>query len=440
MIKVLILGGGFGGIRCALDLDKKFKGQAQITLVDRNGYHLFLPSLYEAASVCGLNEGPFAVKLRKTICIPYGEIFAGKNINPHIHFGQFLKNIFLPWQKPKVSVGVNFIQAEISVVDLETKNVRTKGGEILEYDFLVIALGSQTADFGISGVSEYAHQFKSIDDAVAVNKQIEKLIKKMASGEKMDPLKILIGGAGFTGLEFAAEISCCIKRKAKDCNVKGKCFQTVLIEAGPKILPIVSERERKIITERLTRLGVVLMENSPIENMGADFVKLKDGRTIEGDMVVWTAGIKANDFLKSIDGLSVTDRGKIMVDKNLQVQDWQNTFAIGDNQEFIDTKAQKPVPSLAYMAVDQGKIAAVNIYNILNGKKLKSYRPSYGVWIAPVGGKFAMAHLWSGLSIGGFMGWAIRELVDLRYLISILSFRKAIALFWQEITIFIKND
>ena len=106
MIKVLILGGGFGGIRCALDLDKKFKGQARITLVDRNGYHLFLPSLYEAASVCGLNEGPFAVKMRKTICVPYGEIFAGKNINPHIHFGQFLKNIFLPWQKPKVSVGV----------------------------------------------------------------------------------------------------------------------------------------------------------------------------------------------------------------------------------------------------------------------------------------------------------------------------------------------
>ena len=293
MIKVLILGGGFGGIRCALDLGKKLRGQAQITLIDRNGYHLFLPSLYEVASICGLNppagEDLFAVKIRETICIPYGKIFSEKNIN--------------------------FIQAEISTVDLKSKSIRTKGDEVLLYDYLVIALGSQTADFGISGVSEYAYQFKSIDDAVAVNKQIEKLIKKMTSGEKMDPLKILIGGAGFTGIEFAAEISCCIKRKAKDCNVKGKCFQTVLIEAGPKILPIVSERERKIITERLTRLGVVLMENSPIENMGADFVKLKDGRTIEGDMVVWTAGIKANDFLKSIDGLSVTDRGKIIVDK-----------------------------------------------------------------------------------------------------------------------------
>ncbi len=127
MTKILILGGGFGGVRCALDLDKKFKGQIEITLVDRNSYHLFLPSLYEVASAYGANPpiggDPFAVKMRKTICIPYGNIFAGKNID--------------------------FIQAEISTVDLKTRNIRTKGGEILFYDYLEIALGSQTADFGI---------------------------------------------------------------------------------------------------------------------------------------------------------------------------------------------------------------------------------------------------------------------------------------------------
>jgi len=163
MKKILILGGGFGGVRCALDLDKKFKGQVQITLVDKNSYHLFLPSLYEVASIYEKNplssEDPFAVKIRKTVCIPYGEIFSGKNIN--------------------------FIQAEVSDVDLKTKNVRTKGGEVLEYDYLVIALGSQTADFGIPGVREYAYQFKGIDDAVAINVKLGKLVKKMASGEKM---------------------------------------------------------------------------------------------------------------------------------------------------------------------------------------------------------------------------------------------------------------
>src|SRR3989344_217076 len=416
MKKILILGGGFGGVRCALDLDKKFKGQVQITLVDKNSYHLFLPSLYEVASVYEKNplssEDPFAVKIRKTVCIPYGEIFSGKNIN--------------------------FIQAEVSDVDLKTKNVRTKGGEVLAYDYLVIALGSQTADFGIPGVSEYAYQFKSIDDAVAINIKLGKLVKKMASGEKMDPLKILVGGAGFTGIEFAAEISRCSEKMCQEHDIRGKHAMVTLIEAGPKILPMVSDKERNIISKRLTKLGVVLMENSPIEEVGAGFVKLKSGQILEGDMLVWTAGIKPNEFLKSIAGLPMTDRGKIIVDENLRVQEWENVFAVGDNIEFIDPKTQKPVPALAYVAADQAKIAAKNIYNTINGKKLQSYRPYYAVWIAPVGGKFAVARLWGGFGFIGFMGWLVRELVDLKYLISILSLKKAITLFWQEMTMFTK--
>jgi len=418
MKKILILGGGFGGVRCALDLDKKFKGQVQITLVDKNSYHLFLPSLYEVASIYEKNplssEDPFAVKIRKTVCIPYGEIFSGKNIN--------------------------FIQAEVSDVDLKTKNVRTKGGEVLEYDYLVIALGSQTADFGIPGVREYAYQFKGIDDAVAINVKLGKLVKKMASGEKMDSLKILVGGAGFSGIEFAAEISGCIKKMCLINKVKTRNAVMTLIEAGPKILPMVSDRERVIISKHLTKLGVVLMEDSPIVEIGDGFVRLKNGQLLEGDMVVWTAGIKANEFLKSIDSLPLTDNGKVVVDENLRVRGLERVFAVGDNQEFIDPKTQKPVPALAYTAIDQGKIVAKNIYNLINGKKLRPYRPSYSVWIAPVGGKFALANLWGVLSIGGFLGWVIRELVDLRYLASILSFGKAITLFRQEITIFTKND
>ncbi len=192
--------------------------------------------------------------------------------------------------------------------------------------------------------------------------------------------------------------------------------------------------------ERLTRLGVILMENSSIEEVGADFVKLKSGQVLEGDMVIWTAGIKANEFLKFIAGLPVTDKGKIMIDGNLQVQGWKNVFAVGDNQEFIDSKTQKPVPALAYAAVDQGKIVAANIYGLLKEWPLKIYKPYTGVWIAPVGGKFALAHLWGSWTLAGLLGWLIRELVDFRYMISILSLKKSVCLLWQEITMFTKND
>lgn len=408
MKKILILGGGFGGVRCALDLEKKIKDKAQITLIDKNSYHLFLPALYEVASVFDANKDPFSLKLRKTICIPLGDIFAGKNIN--------------------------FIQAEISAVDLKIKKVTTKGGEVLFYDYLVFGLGSQTADFGIPGVKEYAYQFKNVDDAMAINRKVKKIVEKKSS------VRILIGGAGFSGIEFAAEISCCVKKMCAKRKIKGKCSAITLVEAGPKILSMVSDKERKKISKRLTELGVVLMENSPIEEVGVDFVKLKSGQILEGDMVVWTAGIKANEFLKSIPGLPVTDKGKIIIDENLKVRDLENVFAVGDNQEFIDTKTQKPVPALAYTASDQGKVVAENIYRLVDGNPLKRYSPYYGVWIAPVGGKFALAHLWYGFNVSGLMGWIIRELVDLKYLTSILSFRKAVALFWHEIVMFTKND
>src|SRR3989344_3820508 len=123
MKKILILGGGFGGIRTALDLKKGLESQVEITLIDKISYHLFFPSLYEVASVYGAGKAPFAVKIRKTVCIPYSEIFDGKNIN--------------------------FIQAEVAVVDLKARSVKTKGEEVLFYDYLVVALGGQTADFGI---------------------------------------------------------------------------------------------------------------------------------------------------------------------------------------------------------------------------------------------------------------------------------------------------
>ena len=106
----------------------------------------------------------------------------------------------------------------------------------------------------------------------------------------------------------------------------------------------------------------------------------------------------------------------------------------------IDSKTKKSIPALAYVAIDQGRVIANNIYNLLSAKKLEQYRPNYKTWIAPVGGKFALVHFWRGRSVSGFAGWIIRELVDLQYLVSILSFRKAIALFVQEITMFTKND
>src|SRR3989344_5681406 len=288
MTKILILGGGFGGIRAALELEKRLKDKAQITLVDKNGYHLFLPALYEIASAYGVKKDPFAVRLKKSVCIPFADIFGGKNIE--------------------------FIQAEITGIDLSAKKVFFQGswggaspapGELcrtLGYDYLVIALGSQPNDFGILGVKEYACQFKSIYDALLVNKKLEEAIKRSSA---LYPAKIFICGGGFTGVELAAEISCCARNIARDHKIKHKSHAITLFEAGPKILPMIPEEKRKPLLNRLTKLGVAIMENSPIEEVGSDFVRLKSGQKLDGNIIVWTAGVMANEMLKSVSGVSL---------------------------------------------------------------------------------------------------------------------------------------
>lgn len=419
MIKILVLGGGFGGIRTALDLEKKFSkksGEVEISLIDKNSYHLFTPLLYEVASVCGIAKDPFSVKLKKTISVPFGDIFGGENIN--------------------------FIQAEISKINLADRSVITGGGEAIKFDYLVLALGGQTADFGVNGVKEYACQFKNLEDALLVNQKIEEIIKKVADNTKQSPVEILICGGGFTGVELAAELAGHVKKIAKQCHIKGglERARIKLFEAGPKILPMIPDKEREKISNRLTRLGVAIMENSAIEEVGADFVKLKNGQTIHGDLVIWTAGVKANEILTTMDGLLLTEKGKAIVDDSLAAKGFQNIFAVGDIMEFIDPKTQKPVPAQAYTAIDQGKIVARNILNEIRKSPLRLYKPFSGVWVSPVGGKFAVAYLSKSLVLGGLFGWIARQVVDLRYFLSILPVKKALALFWEEITLFTKND
>ncbi|MBI2064273.1 MAG: NAD(P)/FAD-dependent oxidoreductase [Candidatus Yanofskybacteria bacterium] len=410
MAKILILGGGFGGIRAALDLRKKLKDKAQITLIDKNGYHLFLPALYEVASAYGVKRDPFAVRLKKSICIPYSSIFEGKNLD--------------------------FIQDEVTKIDLNGKKVFADA-RVFEYDYLLLALGSQTNDFGIPGVREYAYQFKSIDDALMINKKIEGSVKRSSASY---PVKIFICGGGFTGVELAAELSCCAKQITKTNKIKHKAHMVTLFEAGPKILPMIPDEKRQHLLRRLTKLGISVMENSPIEEVGPDFIKLKNGQSIDGDIIVWTAGIKANELLRSVPGLPLSQNGKVVVEESLKVKGMENVFAVGDNVEFIDSKTQKPVPALAYVANDQGKVAAKNLINTIRGKALKQYKPFYSVWVAPAGGKYAVAHLWKGIHITGFWGWVVRELIDLRYMLSILPPGKAVSLMWQEVTLFTKND
>ncbi len=423
MTKVVILGGGFGGVGAALDLDKKLgrRKDVKITLIDRSSGQTFTPSLYEVASIFDVDhQHPFHTKMRGAVCIPYGEIFS--------------------------ETAVEIVEAEIAHINLEGRHVATTGGNIFSFDYLVIALGSVVSTYGIPGVQDYAYKFKTIEDGLILADKIEELYSGRGRGEKSLPVKIILGGAGFTGVELAAELSNCVVHMVRRYKiVPQNCSSITLIEAGPAMLPAISEAERGMIKNRLTQLGVNILENAPIAEVGPDFARLKDGRKIEGDLIIWSAGVGASELVKQISGLELDNRDRIMVDEHLRAKNHADIFAIGDAMIFVDPKNQKPVPQLAYAAIEQGRVAAGNISRLIKTgndrqlARLAAYKPFYSVWIAPVGGKYAIAHV-GNWTFSGYLGYLVRQIVDFRYFLTTLPILKAIKLFLTDVRVFAKND
>ncbi len=417
MTNILILGAGFGGISAALKLEKKFcsNRDLKITLIDRNNFHLFTPSLYEVATTYGLIQDSFANYLRGSVSVPYGEILKNKKIN--------------------------FIQAEISNINIKERFIMTNGGARLDFDYLIIALGGETDFYGIPGIQDYAFNFKSINDAIGIFRKISDL-----QGGILKTLKIGIIGGGFTGLELAAELACCLNKVIKNCGLDKKCTEVHLFEATPEILGMIEPEPRKIIKTRLEKLGVNLHLNSPIAEIGPDYLKmgeLENEKVNNFDLIIWAGGVRGPEILQN-SGLKLTKKGTVETNDFLQTKNTdgalnEKIFAIGDSVYFIDPKTQKPIPATAYVAHSLAEVAAGNIAKYLKNGKLEAYKPFYDVWAAPVGGKWAYFH-YDGISVGGFWGYILRQLVDLRYFLRILPLNRALALFFKDLVIFTKND
>ncbi len=486
MTNILVLGAGFGGIGAALELEKKLKNKEdyKITLIDRNNFHLFTPSLYEVATIYGLIEDNFAKYLRGSVSIPIGEIIENKKIN--------------------------FVQAEIKEINLKEKFVLTNGETKLDFDYLIIALGGETEFYGIPGVQEYAFNFKLVDDAIGVYRKIKDLYEKFRQprsrstkdrrnwgrqgaerqrfpashgnlrrapsegGGAPSEINIAVIGGGFTGVELAAELGCCVSKIIDEYKLNKTCTQIFLFEAGPKILPAINERARKIIEKRLTSEMVEIQTNSAVTEVGSDYIRIhpvksalpklnsseyltgrggaaeqqfdgvKDrGELLNFDLIIWAGGVHGSRLLETLE-LKLTKKGTIEANEFLQTKNQDNSindkiFAIGDSVSFIDPKTQKPVPAMAYVTYDQADVAAENVVQSIKNQKLKPYNPFYDAWIAPVGGKWAYFH-YKSLNIAGFWGYCLRQSVDLRYFLKILPLNKAFSLFFKDLVIFTKND
>ncbi|MBI2356114.1 MAG: FAD-dependent oxidoreductase [Candidatus Doudnabacteria bacterium] len=388
---IVILGGGFAGVAAALNLSQylEIDDEYEIILVDRRDYQLYHAALYEAATTeHGYVEGK---KLKRTLTIPLAEIFG----------------------KTKVKVFKGYVER----IELNDGKVVTDS-RIIYFDYLLIALGSVADFYGIESIARFGFTLKSLEDAIMVRNRIEDIITKK------DSALIVIGGGGFAGVEFAAELRNLIKKECRHHGKRLDSFKILIIEGATTYLPGLPEKVSALVARRLGQMGVEARFSTLLTEAGKDFVLLNNKEKLECDLLIWTGGVRSCRLPVDTD-LERDKKDRTNVTEFLNLKSFPNIFLAGDNGCFMDPKTKKPLPQTAQEAVNQGKHAAKNIFRTIKGKPLWPYHSASSRFVIPVTGKWAIFYT-PNLVIPGFLGWLIRRLADLRYFLSILPWPTAL--------------
>lgn len=411
--RIVILGGGFGGLTTALELERRCGriGECEIILVDRSSEHVYTPLLYEVASGFLRESGRICRgKLKGGICVSfeqYREIIGSRRIN--------------------------FIRGEVVGLDRAHKQVLLKQHDPVGYDDLVIALGSETNDYGIPGLMEYAFPMKNLHEAYTLRARLHTFLERYRDGVE-EKIAIVVGGAGATGVEFSGELGNFFQKLTRQWVLKAGDWSVRLVEAGPQILAPFSPRVRAAATARLYELGVRIHVNTKIERIEEKTIHLTlDGTTkvLEADVVVWCGGIRPNKVLGNFD-LPIGQKGHMDTDVYLRVIGEEEIFALGD--------ATAAAPPLAQAAIKQAALLAENLVRHREGRDLMPWvAPKQWPSIIPVGGRFAILNFKS-LIISGRLGYIGRKLADARYLFRILPFKEAWQVWMKGAKTYLQND
>ncbi|MBI2019100.1 NAD(P)/FAD-dependent oxidoreductase [Candidatus Daviesbacteria bacterium] len=388
MKHIVILGGGFGGIKVALDLPAKKCG-FKITLVNDSPYHSFHPDLYELATTEVLHNDKLTFKnLMGTVNIPLNQIFKHKKVE-----------IFVDQVK-----GINLNKKEVIL-----------GQSNLKFDYLVIALGSTTNYLGIEGAKEYSHPFKNTEDALNTRNDL---------CEIKNGSHVVIAGGGFTGVELAGLLAKFLKERGK----------LTLIEASSHLFNNMPKWAGSLAESRLTKLGVKLNLGCQITRVDRENIYCISGEKISCDYLIWTAGVKGAVPTDGIKGAVINGRGQIRVKSDLSAEGHDGVWVVGDMADLKD-KNGSPIPQTARAALAQGKAVAKNIINKSMNLPPENYRTpnSYG-FVVPIGPHYALSNIFN-LNIYGLLAWFIKMCISLKYMLSILTPAVALQTWWRGVKI-----
>lgn len=422
---IVVLGAGFGGLRTAISIAKKTR--KEVILIDRNDYQTFTPTLYEIAATS--KETANYLDLKKIVTFPIQELIR--------------------------KYPIKFVQTNVETIDLINGDIHCSGNLKLKFDYLVLALGSETNYFDIPGLRENSLPLKTFMDALAIRNRIFNAVSDLSgqdlSGQEgKENLKILIGGGGSTGVELAGELQewLCELKKEIQKPVRSECDANItIVEGAPSILYGFDERIIRKAIKRLRSLGTEFINNEIIEKVIQNKVITKSGREIFYDILIWAGGVQASSLLRTLPLKTEAKKHQIVVAGKMEclpetpdLRLYGKIYGLGDSVCFFDPITEKPVPKVARAALLQADVVAHNIAeDIKGGGRHKIYMPREYPYVISVGGKFAVAKI-NRWIISGLAGWILKGLVELNYMISIMGVWKALNIWIKGIKIFIKND
>lgn len=390
--KVVIVGGGFGGIEFAKRLKNK---EVEILMLDRHNYHTFQPLLYQVATG-GLEADSIAFPLRK--------IFKNQR-------------------------NFTFRVTEVEGIDTERKLVHCSIGEI-DYDYLIIATGSDTNYFGQKEIEHYSMPMKTIPEALNLRSMIlqnlEEALIEPDPVKKSSLLNFVVVGGGPTGVELSGALAELKKHVLpKDYpELSADEIKVYLIEGSPELLGSMSVQASSKAKEFLQILGVEVFTGLRVESYDGKRIKLSDGQAINTTNVLWSAGVKG----AIPDGLAtdaITRGNRILVDEFNCVKGQDHIFAIGDVAASITDKQPNGLPGVAPVAIQQGTQLAKNIIHLINNEKPEAFRYFDKGSMATVGRNLAVVDI-GKIRFQGIFAWFVWMFV---HLMSLVGFRNKVVTF-----------
>jgi NADH dehydrogenase len=439
--KVLILGGGFAGVEVLRRLQSRFQNDVSIdiTMVSKDNFFLFTPMLHEVAS--GMIETRHIVTPIRAFC-NRAKFYASKV--EHID----LNNRTIVIENPIASLSKKVPYNEVydttkEVEEKDSNAILLSKSQIgrLSYDYLVIALGSETKFFGTSDIEKYTFPIKSWNDAIVIRNHIihqleqaevllRQQIKPSSSSndddynnpygkhldlyqkeEKEKLCTFVIVGGGFAGVETAGELNDFLRDSVEDYyhNIESKDIRVLLIQSGNRLLPEMGEELAKFATQKLIQSGVEVILDARVTEVTEDNIKTKDGRIIPTNTVIWSAGVGPNPIVEEIPCKHDQRSGRIVVNKFLEVEGYPGIFAIGDCAFIMDLNTGNPYPPTAQHAIREGTVAANNIISLIE-EKAESNRKAFGYktkgMMASIGKRNGVGEI-LGIEVQGFVAWWI---------------------------------